>query len=268
MKFSERKGYKEIKTQIQLNEIDATLRIGLWNVLDREVWEIFDFGEGIYSAQCDDLTRYIWENIFKLPVDERDDDNPKEQIKDYFMKCNWYEVYDFIEDILSYDEELDLELQQEINQVLEEELSGYRFVNGICTDITKPEEIEMLEEVLNDDEFPGVKIHLNQALEHLSNKKNPDFRNSIKESISAVESMAQYITGNSKSTLGEALKSLEKNNTLHPALTKGFLSIYGYVSDADGIRHAILEETTLTVHDAKFFLLSCTSFINYLKTKI
>ncbi len=38
--------------------------------------------------------------------------------------------------------------------------------------------------------------------------------------------------------------------------------------DADGIRHAMLEEPELTAADARYFLLSCTSFVNYLKAQI
>jgi hypothetical protein len=102
----------------------------------------------------------------------------------------------------------------------------------------------------------------------MSNKENPDYRNSIKESISAVESIAKSITGKPKATLGEALKVLEVSNKLHPALKNSFLSLYGYTSDEGGIRHSMLAEPDLTIADAKFFLLSCASFINYLKSKI
>jgi len=36
------------------------------------------------------------------------------------------------------------------------------------------------------------------------------------------------------------------------------------VGDEDGIRHAMLEESTLTLADAKYFLVSCSAFITYL----
>ena len=38
--------------------------------------------------------------------------------------------------------------------------------------------------------------------------------------------------------------------------------------DSNGIRHAMLEEPELTPADARYFLLSCTSFVNYLKAQI
>jgi hypothetical protein len=39
------------------------------------------------------------------------------------------------------------------------------------------------------------------------------------------------------------------------------------VKIADGIRHALLEESTLDLDDAKFMLVSCSGFVNYLAAK-
>ncbi|MCZ7542089.1 MAG: hypothetical protein M5R40_00440 [Anaerolineae bacterium] len=94
----------------------------------------------------------------------------------------------------------------------------------------------------------------------LADRENPDYRNSIKEAISAVEATAKIITGDKKATLRQALKRLG----LHPALESGLSSIYGYTSDADGIRHALTDEPNVTHDDAKFMLVSCSAFVNYL----
>ena len=81
--------------------------------------------------------------------------------------------------------------------------------------------------------------------------------------------MARIVSGNPKATLHDALKAIEKKELLHSALKEGFIKLYGYTSDADGIRHAMLDKSKkLTAADARYFLLSCTSFINYLKAKI
>jgi hypothetical protein len=45
------------------------------------------------------------------------------------------------------------------------------------------------------------------GLRHLSSKPKPDLRNSIKESISAVEAMTQIATGEKGVTLADALES-------------------------------------------------------------
>ena len=61
---------------------------------------------------------------------------------------------------------------------------------------------------------------------------------------------------------------LEKGGELHSALKDGFSKLYGYTNDEHGIRHAMLDAPELTQGDAKYFLLSCTSFVNYLKSKL
>ena len=152
--------------------------------------------------------------------------------------------------------------------MLERELSGYRFVSGRLTDITSSQELEMLETALAESRFAGVDTHLQQALDLYAKRDNPDYRNSIKESISAVEQMAKIVSGKPKATLSEALKEVEKKGSLHKALKDGFIKLYGYTSAAGGIRHAIMDEPKLTAADARYFLLSCTSFINYLKAQI
>ena len=53
---------------------------------------------------------------------------------------------------------------------------------------------------------------------------------------------------------------------LHGALKSAFNSLYGFTSDSNGIRHALLDETNLTFDDAKFMLVTCSAFVNYLKS--
>jgi hypothetical protein len=77
---------------------------------------------------------------------------------------------------------------------------------------------------------------LQRALQLLSDRKAPDYRNSIKESILAVESMARVVAENEKATLADALKALEKSKKLHTALKDGFGKLYGYVNDEQGTR--------------------------------
>lgn len=99
----------------------------------------------------------------------------------------------------------------------------------------------------------------------LSDRENPDYENSIKESISAVEAMCNEIVGK-KSTLGEALKQLKKENKIHPSLESAFEKLYGYTSDASGIRHAgQMDGKNSTFEEAKFMLVACSGFVNYLK---
>ena len=101
----------------------------------------------------------------------------------------------------------------------------------------------------------------------MARKPTPDYRNSIKESISAVEAICAAITGDSKATLGEALKVIDSEAPLHGALRSAIEKLYGYTSDADGIRHALMTETKLEQEDAIFMLVACSAFVSYVIAK-
>ena len=61
---------------------------------------------------------------------------------------------------------------------------------------------------------------------------------------------------------------LEDKIGLHPALRAAFGNLYGYTSDEGGIRHALMESKVVSFDDAKFFLVVCSAFVNFVETKI
>ena len=273
-KFSERKGFVEVSQMIQTDHMSSQLRNSLWNVLSQSFLRSYGSnsfswsGDSFYGKNIEKFFEDLWIDFYKRPIDHIPENNQKKVQSTFatFMKFEWFEVYDFTEYVINYF--ASPSLVEQINSVLERELAGYRFIGGVISEITDREEVQMLSEAIADSDFPSVSAHLERALALLSNRKSPDYRNSIKESISAVESLAKIIVHTPKASLGDALKALESKGELHPALKQSFLSLYGYTSNADGIRHAMLDEPNLSAADAKFFLLSCTSFINYLKSKI
>lgn len=263
--FSERKGLKQLSNIIHTNDMPDELRNSLWNALDINIWSSDDFMRTQYGkAKIDRFSKNLWFSYYKLPIDNRPEYNQQilTYIRERFFNYTWNEVYDFLEFLISMDYP---RLDEFLNFVLEREMAGYRIINGSFVDITSGQEVEMLQEALSDSRFSGVSTHLEQALRLLADREKPDYRNSIKESISAVEAMARIIAKSPKASLGQALKILEKSGKLHQALKDGFSNLYGYTSDENGIRHAMLEEPNITQADAKYFLLSCTSFVNYLK---
>lgn len=274
MSFSERKGFKAVPTVIQADGISDELLAAIWNTFDKHLWSRSNFITPIrYGAipSIHPFSKALWADYFKRPVDTIPDYPPKilALVREYVFQSVWYDVYDFTEFVAGYiAHQYGESIYHELNAVFERELGGYRFIERKLVDITSPQEIEALEEALQDTKFSGVNKHIETALTLYSNKENPDYRNSMKESISAVESMAKIIAGKPKATLEDALKVLDKEEKLHRALRDGFGKLYAYTNDADGIRHALLEESNLTAADAKYFLLSCTSFVNYLKSKM
>jgi hypothetical protein len=176
---------------------------------------------------------------------------------------------DFIEFIIPLVNDFDTQIRlcQTLNYYLEKDLSAYRIVDKKVVQITSQTEIATIETAINSEES-SVSIHLKRALELLSDRQTPDYRNSIKESISAVEALCIEITNDKKATLGEALKHPKIKDNLHGSLTKGFSNLYGFTSNAEGIRHAIMDEPTLKQEDALFMLVTCSAFVNYLRGKI
>ncbi len=270
--FSQRKGFKPIKNEMQVDTVDSDLRNGLWNALTIFYWNQVQRTKISYYNKMDILFKSLWLNYFKRPIDTLGDywHDTYEEIREYFFNCPWYEVYDFIEYVAnSYsDDEVNAKFMKFCNSILERELSLYRFVGGNITQITSEEEVLSIEEALEISKpFKAVNIHLKKALDLLADRKSPDYRNSVKESISAVEAICKIITKDEKATSGQGLKKIEEKIGLHPALKSAFSSLDGYTSDAEGIRHALLDEPNLSFEDAEFMLVSCSAFVNYLISK-
>ena len=269
MRFSQRIGLRPIKSIIQKDSMDQDLRTGLWNAFQLVVLDKLDGHSWLYQTPYKNFFRILWFGFFEHPLDTLEDywETTRKYIRKRYFEAEWYEVYDFIEFIAQNLSDSDKELFVGIcNSVLEKELSAYRFIGNNIGEITSEAEISAIEAALaNSSPFAGINGHFQSALQKFTDRKNPDYRNSIKESISAVEGMARLITGDSRATLGQAIKRLKDNGlVLHPALEDAWSKLYGYTSDAGGIRHAMLEESTIRSSDAKYMLVSCSAFVSYL----
>jgi hypothetical protein len=264
MTFSERLGLKPVRVAIQRESMDDLLKTELWNIL---VISYFQHVQPRSEKMM--LIGKIWMHVLNKRIDEiYSVSSSLEKIKNHFWKCNWHEVYDFIEFVAQNDphfQKVTENFIESVNKALEKHVSAYRIINDVVCEITSNEAIESIERAFaNTDAYATVKIHLATALQFMSDRENPDYRNSIKESISAVEALCKIITGDDKATLKSALAIIEKRNKLHSALKGAFDKLYAYAGDASGIRHALTDEPNLTSEDAQFMLVSCSAFINYL----
>lgn len=266
--FSERKGIKNFSELVQVDSLNIRTRNLLFDLIR---W----FYEGWGEANI--LIEYTYIDIFSLTKEDipsieyvsskkYDKTEVVNEIKDIFVNSEYNEIFDFLEELIYflrkdyiYDDVP--YIIDSINEIFENENVKYRIINNIITDIVNEEEINGINEAINNP-YSKVSEHLQKALEKLYHDK--DYSNSIKESISAVESMCQVMVNDDKVTLGQALKKLK--NEIHPTLNTAFDKLYGYTSDANGIRHANgLREGESTFSEAKFMLVSCSAFVNYLK---
>jgi hypothetical protein len=261
--FSQRMGVKP-ETVIQIDSINDDLRKALWN-------DFYDEFVGMKTwGVVRSLIYSLWRNFFHKLLDEAPSyEELWRTIKTFYFSLEWNEVYDFIEYVANSFEKgpYSDEFIKACNITLKKYLSAYMFIGKNLIKISSEQEIAEIEEALA---FSNrFTPHLDRALALIADRKAPDYRNSIKESISAVEAMCQLITGNKKATLEEALKKLDtKLPAVHPALRDAFRKIYAYAGDTEGIRHALTDESNLDIEDAIFMLSICSAFINYLHVKV
>ena len=274
MDFSQRMGLLPASKVIQSNSIDMDLRNALWNILSECYWRTYfpDYGGNtpVEGSNFEEFSRRLYSKFYKKLLD----DLPwgwgtvLEQMKKEVIFGDWHRTYSFLEFVVEHapgGAEISEHFILLCNEAFVIENSAYRFVAQKLTEITSPQEIEEIEAAISGpSKYAGVTTHLQTSLGFLTDRQRPDYRNSIKESISAVESLAKKLVGDDKATLGQALKVLEKKHHLHPSLKTAFSALYGYTNDAEGIRHSLMDnESQLTKADARFMLICCSAFINF-----
>lgn len=266
------------KVAIQIDSADSELRTDLWNYAYEAFFSAassFRFITDMVRSENGTLIKSIWKDYFKKEIDLLRRDVLAEYviatIKNEFLNQDWYKLYNLLQFI---SDKYFINTSQEnffylvCNDIFEKNLSAYRFIDKLIVPISSIEEKASIEEALTIATVVNpVKIHLKRALEFFSDRENPDYRNSIKESISAVESCCKFISGDDKATLGKALAILAKKHKLDIKLKSAFSILYDYTSDAEGIRHALMDTPTLSQEDAKYMLVICSAFINYLMVK-
>ncbi|MGC2411699.1 MAG: hypothetical protein WA459_03250 [Stellaceae bacterium] len=272
MRFSQKHGFRPVRSVIQVDVADDALRNALWSTVHTFVLGSMHRYIYVVPAALSPFADALWVDHYKQPIDTRPAIGYDfyKAIKEAEFGGQWYEIYDLISFILerfAFRDTADRDRFRDLcNANLQREMSAWRVVGDEIARLTSEEEIAAVEESLTSS--GPVATHIATALARLSDRAAPDFRNSIKESISEVEAMCRSITGDRKATLGNALNLLEENGiNLHPALKSAFEKLYGYSSDSDGIRHSLLEESRLDFEDAKFMLVSCAAFINLLRAR-
>ncbi|MGV9336621.1 AbiJ-NTD4 domain-containing protein [Nocardia sp. NPDC003726] len=254
--FSERHGYVKVRSVVQVEEMDIPLRTALWNATFLVYVEPVRTSYG----QSFEHFQFIWSGLMGGELD-RFPTFFSQSLKDWILTEPWNRVYDLLEYLNSYEDQSEL-----YNAVLEQHLAGYRFLNGRIVPISDSHELTEIESAVTLGSGP-VKHHLQQAIQLLSDRDTPDYPNSIKESISALEAFLMPITG--KNTLGQALTELKAKRVAagrfeHKALLGAWSQLYGWSSDENGIRHGgeTVPHEAITQSLARYILITCAAFIN------
>lgn len=286
--FSDRNGIKPENVEIQLHDFDKRTRIQLQNMISNFYNAVYDHDLYYRRPYIQEFIRFVLGTIYSETIDTRktyNDDSIIKMINDTILNGDYDDVLTLVEALVQYWDSYLKEnkgyqyydeysnkyqmpsIYEAANVYFEREYVGYRFVDGIIVPISNSYEIETIKESLKN-EYKPVHDHISKANKLLADREKPDYENSIKESISAVEAICEIITGikGGEATLGNMLKKLEaKGVEIHKGLKSAFNILYGYTSDANGIRHAgDIGGPSSTFEEAKFMLIACCAFVNYL----
>ena len=264
-KFSIRNGI--LSEKINLKGDNILLKNRLWMLFYQDAYNPYDSVE----LELTSFEKAMVELVihYEFPYNRIAKQKNVETLKRHIIEGNcWWLIYELIETYIGriLGDDGKEEFINQINRILEEENSGYRILSEIFVPITNEVELSSIEETIFSS-FDVVERHMKKALNLYSDRLHPDYENSIKESISAVESMCCIITGESgkSATLGATLKKLEKHGIyIHEAMKSAFEKLYGYTSDENGIRHGGIDFKGALPDDARYMLVSCSAFINYL----
>ena len=200
--FSERYGYTE--KPFQLESMTPELRNRIWNIYQFEVCADVVGMNSNYLEEIMDVCGLPVSNIYE----ETDLKRNLDVFHKWFNHVEWYKIYDFIETYLAFLRPQEYEDAKKcFNDVLTGENAGYRVVGKQVVPITNESEISCIEHA-EQTAYSSVNLHIKKASELFSRRPLPDYENSIKESISAVEALCCIITGQSgaNATLGKTIK--------------------------------------------------------------
>ncbi len=260
--FSERLGITSQKT-LQRDEMDRELRVSLWN----SYLELHDYFRGKPSFFRNSLFESVWKNFLREPMDEFRTDN-FEVVKKIFLEGEVHTVMSLIEHCMEFliTEKIPKpyidNVRNFFNEALEDGASVYRIINNSTVgEITGKYELGSIREASNV-RFRSVSNHINKAVSQFADRKSPDYPNSVKESISAIEALAKEITGKDNAKFKHLVHELPLQ---HPALISAIKNLYGFASDGAGIRNAKSgEPLEVDQGSALFILIICSSLVNYI----
>lgn len=283
MRFSDRIGATQASLDLYVDSIPDSLRNSIWNF----ILELYP--NSAHDDEKRKLCLYLAKHFRKSRVDQvpsRSYD-VSEWLQSYYFSLPWHQIYNLVEFLVKHHyyilhhvagfhvdqrklSNLKEGMENRFNHMFEVERSGFRFIGGVLSPITDQLELDAVASSivqLNEAQLVGAKKHIQTALELFSKRPTPDYRNSIKESISAVESVAKIIGTKDGDGISTALKVLGDKANLHGALKSAFEKLYGFTSDDDGIRHAMIDDPSVGFDEAKYMIVSCSAFCSYLLGK-
>lgn len=277
--FSERHGITKAEL-LKREDMPETLRLRLWTA-------VYD-SRGHRNAP-------IWPNLFSGLVKTYFTNRTMAEcqwaaphfcdtIQNEFLTMPWNRVYDLLEAIyqhwdaqaVGYGDQKKTksrnEFETEVNEAFEQYLAAWRMITGRIVEFTTDADVGAVKDALADAAGSGenaIFTHLDSALALFSQRPTPDYRNSIKEAITAVECVCRLLGADEGRGLKDPMKALSEKIHLHKAMETGLAALYGWTSDSGtGIRHPLMDvDGGPGCAEAKYMLVTCSAVVTFLLNK-
>jgi hypothetical protein len=196
--------------------------------------------------------------------------NIDDEIHSLMDDCEWYQVYDVIEEIYraasqSMYGDVAKKFEEEINSYLRTEGIGWQLCAGKIE--VRGEEgfessVHNAYSVIEQSGLNTASNEIHEALADLSRRPNPDITGAIQHSMAALECVAREICGDRKATLGDILKKFA--GLIPKPLDQGVEKAWGFASEMG--RH-LREGREPTFEEAELIVGLCASVSVYLLKK-
>lgn len=194
----------------------------------------------------------------------------------HLKEVSWMEFFDFVElagkellkkgtspfqaEKYSYES-----YRSKVNALFEEDMIGWRLdINAELTRSIPQVLVSRLESTKNEIEnsFEPAREHYKKAVKYLY--QHPiDPANSVKEIVSALESIGKIITPGA-STLGDVLKRMKRSGQHPRLLLEAYEKVYAYANSTPSIRHGHTDTFDVSIREAELMLHTGIALIRYL----
>lgn len=278
--FSDRNNIDSIPKEMQIDDLDERSRksiYNLWSEIYVECRNACNYERGNWDEVINPIYTKLYNQTLG-PLKSIKENALIAIIENTILNDKYNKIFDLLEYttklfeiVITYDTRI---LRRDsyykrYNNLFEAEYIGYRFIDEIIVPITDPIEVQSIKQAFSDS-YNKVREHLSKANRFLSDRDNPDYENSIKESISALKALAQIITktNGAQATFGKMSEKLVEQGVITSGMKAAFSALYGIASNCRGVRHSGNNGDEVSFEEAKYNLVISTAFVNYVMSKM
>jgi hypothetical protein len=202
-----------------------------------------------------------------------------DSLKARIKALEWYQFYDFVElvakkikiyeiecnkawDSSAFEAFMYSSLKQKVNELFSTHKVQWKLNDAGHLETVLPKDLENRITLTEDglkDKFEPARVHYAKARNFILSPVK-DSENSIKESVSAVESVCKSLYPKT-ATLGDALKAMKREKLISPMLITVFEKFYAYTSAEPAVRHGSDKMSGVDEMDAELALHMSGAFI-------